>query len=720
MALECLGADGGGLLTLRVACLGCREGARPVRVHPRRPTSDDFRLRVSRLSAVPLRPITARMVTGTLATEADADDIEARLSPKTRSLCELDPGWTLARACKAETFDPLAVISATSWWPVLTNAATSEFMSRLWRHSIAVGLVAGSLARDAHDPDPESVARAGLLCRLGCWAVAAVDPEWMARWWNESDPLARRQREIKHLGTDLDDLGRRLAERWGCDPLIVDAAWLHDFDGPVLTSAAAEPRRLAYVQEACRRAEQTPWSLHAGSAPESMPVEPRLRILVAEVQARTASSFVATDSTVHEERMTRQNARLRQQLARMRQEGDRGSRFLQSLAESDPAVSPEDWAARAAMSWCAEPGVSAARVVWLDSAPVLAAANESPTVDQQPISAGPNAPSANPRPAELVLPLKARGRTRALIQLWSDRAGSFGNSQLAGCPTHLAWQSWAAMVADRAILERRVQSVVASVRASIENDEDRLGERKLAALGEFAGGAGHELNNPLAVVVGRAQLLLARTDHPETVRSLRIILSQAGRAHRILRDLMFVARPPAPRPRSCRPADLLSACVRDVQEECAARGIRLATEIDDAKPVAHLDPDALRHLGEILLRNAVQATPSGGKIIVKSSVQGDELSWSFSDSGTGIAPHEAAHLFDPFFCGRQAGRGLGLGLPRAARLVDQAGGRLRWSSNPGQGSVFQVHLPLVRRTEHADTLPAPSIPAVAGERSVKN
>ena len=138
------------------------------------------------------------------------------------------------------------------------------------------------------------------------------------------------------------------------------------------------------------------------------------------------------------------------------------------------------------------------------------------------------------------------------------------------------WEAWATMVADRSLLERRVQTVVASMRDRIETEEIQLAKRKLDALGEFAGGAGHELNNPLAVIVGRAQLLLARTEDPEMMRSLGIILNQAGRAHRILRDLMFVARPPAPRPRPCRPAELLRACLRDLEEECAARGIRLA------------------------------------------------------------------------------------------------------------------------------------------------
>ena len=172
------------------------------------------------------------------------------------------------------------------------------------------------------------------------------------------------------------------------------------------------------------------------------------------------------------------------------------------------------------------------------------------------------------------------------------------------------------------------------------------------------------------------------------------MINQAGRAHRILRDLMFVGRPPAPRKRTCRPSDLLRDSVRDFQDECVARGIRLSSEIDEAIPPAWVDPDALRHLADILLRNAVQATPSGGKIQVGSRLQKDELLWWFGNSGRGLDSTEAAHLFDPFFCGRQAGRGLGLGLPRAARIVGSAGGRLRWTSHPGQGIVFYVHLPL--------------------------
>jgi signal transduction histidine kinase len=232
------------------------------------------------------------------------------------------------------------------------------------------------------------------------------------------------------------------------------------------------------------------------------------------------------------------------------------------------------------------------------------------------------------------------------------------------------------------------------VRGQADEQEVQARDAKLEALAEFAAGAGHELNNPLAVVVGRAQLLLGRATDSETARSLQIILAQGQRAHRILRDLMFIARPPALRPRACRPAEILRASLTTFQEECESRQIRLTGEIDAGEAQSWSDPEALGHLADILLRNAIQATPPGGRIQVRSSRLGNELKWWFSDNGKGIGPAEGAHLFDPFFCGRQAGRGLGLGLPRAGRIVSLAGGSLRWSSELGQGTTFQVCLPL--------------------------
>ncbi len=693
-----------------------------MRVHPRRKSlPEEWRRRVLGLESLPLRPSTVRLLVDTLPDDPTDEDSEPVASAKVRSACGLDPGWVLARSTDARQ-GPLELIAHRPWWPrTLSTGAAGEFLGRLWRHSVAIGIAARGLAREAGDPDPESIAAAGQLCSLGLWAIAAVEPEWPVAWWNLEDPHRRRQKEHDDLGMELGDLGRRLAEHWGCDPLVVDAAWLHADHGGELNDVATSPDRLAIVQEAYRRAEQTPWSI-GRTDHELTPSEPRLRILMAEVQARCIGTFVDGDSTPHEERMTRQNARLRRQLSSLRASQGRSERFLRFLADSTPSESPEDWADRAALTWCSEPEVSAARVVWLDpETPGLAS---SPTVSEDPCPAPhaetastPQGQAAMGRPPTVVLPLYSDGRARASIELWCASEPTVEVDRLAPPTCRRAWEASAALLANRTRLDRRLRAAVGSLRRRVETEEQRLRQGKLEALGEFAAGAGHELNNPLAVVVGRAQLLLARAGDPEVVRALRIILGQAQRAHRILRDLMFIARPPAPRNRPCRPSELLAAILRDFERDCSAKGVRVVAELDASSSSAWTDPDALRHLAEILLRNALQATPSGGRIQVRSFSKDNELIWSFSDTGKGIGAGEATHLFDPFYCGRQAGRGLGLGLPRAAKIVDLAGGRLRWTSNPGHETTFQVHLPLAYPSPPEESEPGPIASPAASFRT---
>jgi signal transduction histidine kinase len=660
-----------------------------VRVHAGR-TSLGGKLH-SRLQGLTRLPIRAQSARAVMAAASAASGGEPTETPTPapglgRGGIDLDPGWVLAERAQVRPrrVDPLEVVAESAWWSsTLATGQCTEAIQRLWRHTIAVALACRSLARERGDRDPDQLVRAGLLHGLGRWAVAAVDPEWFTRWLNEKDRAVRRRWELADLGAELSDVGRRLAERWGCEPLAIDAAWLHDDSSGSLTAAAREPERLALIQEAVRWAESTPWSL-SGSGREPMPSDPRLRILVAEVQSKCASLFAAADATSHEERATRENARLRLRLAELSRTNATQERIIHALADDVPDESTESWTARAGMIWCEEPEVNAARVVWRDSARV--------EVEPEPADM-----VADGRPASWTIPLETRTGAVAEIQLWLDSDQADPRGRLERTRVVEAWRSWAARIADREMLERRLQAVVRGSRQSAEEEEERTRAAKLDALAEFAAGAGHELNNPLAVIVGRAQLLLAKATDPATSRSLRIILSQAQRTHRILRDLMFVARPPESRPRACRPADVLRACLAEFEAEAEARGIRLTSEVDVSDQSAWIDPEAFRHLADILIRNALQASAVGGKIQVRSSRQGQELRLSVADSGKGVSSFEGAHLFDPFFCGRQAGRGLGLGLPRAARMVAQAGGSLTWSSAVGQGSTFQIQLPVQQR-----------------------
>jgi signal transduction histidine kinase len=219
---------------------------------------------------------------------------------------------------------------------------------------------------------------------------------------------------------------------------------------------------------------------------------------------------------------------------------------------------------------------------------------------------------------------------------------------------------------------------------------DRVGLEQLA---EFAAGAAHEINNPLAVVVGRAQLLMARATDPDVRRSLMAILQQARRAHQILRDLIYIARPPVSRVRPCSPDGILRAAVSELQAEAAERGLSLSLRFDLPGGSRLVDPNGLRHLADVLLRNALEASPSGGRIACRSRASATGITWRFDTPDARLTEAQATHLFDPFFCGREAGRGLGLGLPRAARWVESVGGTLRVRRDRDGGTSFGVYLP---------------------------
>jgi len=220
---------------------------------------------------------------------------------------------------------------------------------------------------------------------------------------------------------------------------------------------------------------------------------------------------------------------------------------------------------------------------------------------------------------------------------------------------------------------------------------------RFESLAEFAAGAGHELNNPLAVIQGRAQLLLAKATD-ETIRSsLKAIVDQSLRAHRMLRDLIFIARPTDLRPRFSRPSEIVRTISRELKEEVHQREIRLDILVcpqAQRLETDQIDPDAFRHMTLSLVRNAIEASQRGGQVRVSLRLEPQSLRLTVEDEGQGFDLRESNHLFDPFYCGRKAGRGLGLGLPRLARIVAQMNGRVRYRSQPDRGSVFEAVLPL--------------------------
>lgn len=221
-------------------------------------------------------------------------------------------------------------------------------------------------------------------------------------------------------------------------------------------------------------------------------------------------------------------------------------------------------------------------------------------------------------------------------------------------------------------------------------------QTKLEALAEFAAGAGHEINNPVATIVGRAELLLKGETNPERKQALLTIGAQALRIRDMIGDLMLFARPPKLEPKSLNLVEVVDDVLRKLGETWRVKSLDVVRQGESSVPIV-ADPVQLRVVVSNLLLNSVNASAVGGLISVEcSNFEVDSRRSAVlvvKDRGVGLSAVEREHLFDPFFSGRQAGRGLGFGLCKCWRIVEQHGGQIDCDSSVESGTSFRVTWP---------------------------
>ena len=229
---------------------------------------------------------------------------------------------------------------------------------------------------------------------------------------------------------------------------------------------------------------------------------------------------------------------------------------------------------------------------------------------------------------------------------------------------------------------------------SLKTTWDRtLNDSKLHALGEFAAGAGHEINNPLAAIRGRTEQLLAGEKDHGRRQLLETIGAQTLRIRDMIGDTMLFARPPEPVVAPFCLTELITEVMQQFVDDFSERKISLYGKRDDTDVVADRQQLAIA-LAE-LVRNAVCAVADHGTITIDcltDSTTNDRI-LKISDDGVGFTDLERQHCFDPFFSGRQAGRGLGFGLSKAWRIVTNHGGLLTLSDSKQTEFVIQLPCP---------------------------
>jgi signal transduction histidine kinase len=228
--------------------------------------------------------------------------------------------------------------------------------------------------------------------------------------------------------------------------------------------------------------------------------------------------------------------------------------------------------------------------------------------------------------------------------------------------------------------------------------ELRLEREKLDAMKELAYGASHEINNPLANIAARAQTLLDDEQDPQRRQKLIAIHRQAMRAHEMISDLMLFARPPKLSLTPISLPEFTRKVVGGLTTLSQERGVQLDCVESEFSGEISGDETQLSVALHALVKNAIEAVDDGGRVSIairrREIVGSPWVEIAVSDDGPGVAAEVRRHMFDPFYSGREAGRGLGFGLSKCWRIVTDHGGQVVVHSPASGGAEISMLLPL--------------------------
>jgi len=238
--------------------------------------------------------------------------------------------------------------------------------------------------------------------------------------------------------------------------------------------------------------------------------------------------------------------------------------------------------------------------------------------------------------------------------------------------------------------QRRSAEELARQREALRQSE------KLSAMGELLAGVAHELNNPLAILMGRAALLENKVSDPAIKTDVGKISTAAERCGRIVRTFLSMARQ---RPPECRPSslnDVVTSAIDLLGYSLETSGIEVKTELAEALPDPHMDTDQIGQIVINLLVNAQHVLAEEHqprRIVVETGRSNGGVFCRVSDNGPGISPELRQRIFDPFFTTKDSNIGTGVGLSVSRSIAREHGGELRLEDGEG-GAQFVLWLPL--------------------------
>jgi signal transduction histidine kinase len=251
-----------------------------------------------------------------------------------------------------------------------------------------------------------------------------------------------------------------------------------------------------------------------------------------------------------------------------------------------------------------------------------------------------------------------------------------------------------------AIVRQAAKKIAEQQENLLTMQSELVASQRMAAVGEMAAAVAHGIGNPLSSIRAAAQVGKLDCSDSEgsqlrdkTLNTLDAIIQQVDRVQRRMQGLLNFAKPMEPKPVAVELNFVLSDIVQNLAPRFAAAGITPTLELDRNLPIARLDASHIEQIFMSLINNAIEATPAGGRVTIRTAVNpgngtAPTINVTVEDTGEGIPVESRKQVFEPFFTTKP--HGTGIGLPLAKKFVERNGGRIEISEAPGGGARFDV------------------------------
>ena len=606
--------------------------------------------------------------------------------------------------------------------------------------------------------EPAEAFVAGLLHDIGKMALDAALPKSFARVVDAADMIRGNIGDVERnvIGIDHNIVGKRLAEKWQLPVSLRDAIWLHGQLPAALPPSVRNDRlvNLVTLGDLIVREQHLGYSgNYTFPIPRAMLLDSLGLLpaqlenvnakLVDQVETRARSLGLASQEAQELYRDALQQAnkelsRVTDQLASKNRKLSIRAKYFEALAHFQNELRPD-----------APPGVvmhaigqTAATVL---ESPVVAVFSMPPGAVFAEVAlvdrtghliqthlvemVSPDEVAIDARPPERPIPgdgpvLAVNAEMEWLIQAFSPRLAGTGRYWICleadgGCIGGVMWGGdpgeaqrlstqivelnalacgWSLALRTCQIRDeaRALSEQLSDANRRLQSAQSEIVRTKmLTTVAEMAAGAAHEMNNPLAVISGRSQLLAATLSDPKQRSSAQLIFEKSQALSNIITEMMHFAKPLAPQSTVTSISGLFDAALEQAKGHTQIADRQIEVRVGDV-PDAGVDGQQMGSaLAEIVI-NAIQATdPQTGRITLAASFDGfsQQLVLTVSDNGCGMEEHVLRHACDPFFSAKQAGRRPGMGLAKALRWIESSGGSMRLESQPNAGTRAILLLP---------------------------